>query len=139
MAGALMSTAIALDASPVKVLHSLRGSIVDAQEAYPQILHLEVRDSDGGLWRLATQDADYSPSDPKKLVGSIVEHSEIDEATSELRLTLSDKSRFVVRPAQREAIDDPPYWELITPDGLVLEFGPGLRWQIAGADSRPSR
>jgi hypothetical protein len=41
-------------------------------------------------------------------------------------------------PGAREASDDPPNWELITPDGLVLEFGPGLRWQISGADTRVS-
>jgi hypothetical protein len=42
------------------------------------------------------------------------------------------------RPATQEAEDDPPNWELITPGGVVLEFGPGVRWQIGSADSRPS-
>jgi hypothetical protein len=45
---------------------------------------------------------------------------------------------FDVKPADREAEDDPPNWELITPGGVVLEFGPGVRWQIGSADSRAS-
>jgi hypothetical protein len=49
------------------------------------------------------------------LVGRTMEAAEIDEGTGELRCRL---------------------WELITPDGLALEFGPGLRWQIAGAAAR---
>jgi hypothetical protein len=136
MEGALMS--LTLEASPVNLLRLLRGSIVDAREAYPQVLHVEVRDSEGGAWRLATQDAEYSPSDPAKLVGRSVEDAKIDESTNELRLELGDGSSFVVRPARQEAVDDPPNWELVTPDGLALEFGPGVRWQIAGADTAVS-
>jgi hypothetical protein len=136
MEGALMS--VMLEASPVNLLRLLRGSIVDAREAYPQVLHVQVQDSAGGSWRLATQDAEYSPSDPAKLVGRSVKAAKIDESTNELRLELSDGSSFVVRPATQEATDDPPNWELITPDGLALEFGPGVRWQIIGADAAVS-
>jgi hypothetical protein len=58
--------------------------------------------------------------------------------TGELRCTLSDGSVLDVKPAEREAEDDPPNWELITPGGVVLEFGPGVRLQIGSADSRAS-
>ncbi len=133
-----MTTAVALDASPLSVLRSLRGEILDARIAYPQVLHVEIRDSHGGLWRLATQDADWSPSDPAKLVGRAIEAAEIDEETGELRCKLSGGSMLDVKPADREADDDPPNWELIAPDGLVLEFGPGMRWRIGSADSRVS-
>jgi hypothetical protein len=51
---------------------------------------------------------------------------------------LSDGSLLDVRPAVREAEDDPPNWELITPGGVVLEFGPGVRWQISSADALAS-
>lgn len=60
-----MGTVVAIDASPANVLRSMRGSIVDARIAYPDVLHVEVRDSRGDLWRLATQDAEWSPSDPR--------------------------------------------------------------------------
>lgn len=47
---------------------------------------------------------------------------------------LSDGSMLDVRPAAVEAEDDPPSWELVSPTGIALQFGPGLRWQIGGAD-----
>lgn len=36
---------VALDASPATVLRSVRGPIVDAHVAYPDVLHVEVRDA----------------------------------------------------------------------------------------------
>ncbi len=112
----------------------MRGSIVDARIAYPNVLHLDVRDPQGDLWRLATQDAEWSPSDPGQLVGRSIDDVAIDGETGELRCMLSDGSVLDVRPAAIEAEDDPPNWELVSPTGIVLEFGPGLRWQISGAD-----
>ena len=116
----------------------MRGSILDARIAYPQVLHVEVRDSAAGRWLLATQDADWSPADPGDLVGQSISDAEIDERTGELRCKLSNGTSLTVLPGRRDAGDDPPSWELITPDGLALEFGPGVRWQIASADARAS-
>jgi hypothetical protein len=120
------------------VLRSVRGPIIDARIAYPEVLHVEIKDSAGELWLLATQDAEWSPPDPAELVGRSVTDADIDAETGELRCKLSGRSVLDVRPAEREAEDDPPNWELITPGGVVLEFGPGVRWQIGSADSRPS-
>lgn len=130
-----MRSVVALDASPMNVLRSMRGSVVAARLAYPEVLHVEVRDARGGIWRLATQDAEFSPADPTELLGRSIEDAELDGATGELRLQLSRGARLVVMPAARESGDDPPNWELITPDGLALEFGPGMRWQISSADA----
>jgi hypothetical protein len=124
----------ALDISPANLLCSMRGSIVDARIAFPDVLHVEVRDLRGGLWRLATQDAKWSPSDPARLLGRSIEDVVIDAETGELRCMLSDGSMLDGMPAAVEAQDDPPNWELVSPAGMVLEFGPGLRWQISGAD-----
>lgn len=134
-----VATVVALDASPTTVLRSMRGLIVDARIAYPDVLHIEVRDSSGGIWRLATQDAEWSPSDPAQLVERSIEDADIDEESGELRCKLSDGSVLDIKPAAAEANDDPPYWELISPVGVVLEFGPGVRWQISGADALASR
>jgi hypothetical protein len=133
-----MATVVALDASPTTVLRSMRGSIIDARVAYPDVLHVEVRDSHGELWRLATQDAEWSPADPAQLVGRSIDDARIDETSGELRCSLSDGSVLDIKPAAAEAADDPPYWELISPAGIVLEFGPGVRWQISGADAPPA-
>ncbi len=134
-----MASAVALDASPANVLRAMRGLIIGARLGYPDVLHLEVRDSVGGAWRLATQDAEFFPVDPSELLHKSIEDAAIDSATGELRLTLSAGATLVVAPAPREASDDPPNWELITPDGLALEFGPGLRWQISRADTSPAK
>jgi hypothetical protein len=40
----LMATVVDLDASPSSVLRAMRGQIVAAQVAYPNALHVEVRD-----------------------------------------------------------------------------------------------
>ena len=130
-----MVTSVALETSPSTILRSLRGRIVDARIAYPQVLHVEVRDEAGELWRFATQDAEFTPADPARLAGHVLEEAKIDPITVELRCRLSDDSQLVVVPAAEEAADDPPNWELITPDHLTLEFGPGLRWQVSAADT----
>jgi len=134
----LMATVVALDASPTTVLRSMRGPIIDARISYPDVLHVEVRDKAGKLWRLATQDAEWSPSDPTQLVGRSIEDAEIGETSGELRCRLSDGSVLDIKPAATAAEDDPPYWELISPDGVVLEFGPGVRWQVSSADAPTS-
>lgn len=113
----------------------MRGSIIDARVSYPDVLHVEVRDLHGELWRLATQDAEWSPADPGQLVGHSIDDASIDEESGELRCKLSDGSLLDIKPAAAEADDDPPYWELISPAGVVLEFGPGVRWQISSADA----
>ena len=129
-----MASVMALDASPLHVLRSMRGEIVDARIGYPRVLHVEIRDRTDGTWLLATQDADWFPSDPMALAGRSIEGAEISES-GELRLDLSDGSLLEVKPCAHETEDDPPNWEVITPEGLVLEFGPGVRWQIRSADS----
>ncbi|MDQ3725370.1 MAG: hypothetical protein M3335_05705 [Actinomycetota bacterium] len=135
MEATLMATVAAPEASLSSVLHSMRGEIVDARLAYPDVLHVEIRDSDGDLWRFATQDADWSPADPADLVGQTIVKVAVDDETGLLRCELSDGSLFCVKPAEQEAHDDPPNWELILPGGVLLEFGPGLRWQISSADA----
>jgi len=116
----------------------MRGAIIDARLGYPDVLHVEIKDSAGEMWRLATQDADWTPTDPSALVGQSIEDAQIDEMSGELRCQLSDGSLLDVKPARKEADDDPPNWELITPGGVLLEFGPGVRWQISSANEPTS-
>src|SRR3954470_17935982 len=116
----LMATVVALDASPLNVLRSMRGTIVDARIAYPDVLHVEIRDARGDFWRFATQDAEWSPADPRHLIGPSVEDADIDDENGELRCRLSDGSVFDVKPSVAEAKDDPPSWELISPGGIAL-------------------
>ena len=130
----LMPVAIALDSSPANVLPDFRGPIVAARIAFPEVLHVEVRDERGQIWRLATQDARWTPEDPEALSGRSILGARIEKTSGRLRCDLSDGSALVVTPGAARGDDDPPNWELITPDGIALEFGPGMRWQIASAD-----
>jgi hypothetical protein len=63
------------------VLASFRGLIVDARIAYPEVLHLDVRDDHGELWQFATQDASWAPSDPAELREKSILGAAIDWAT----------------------------------------------------------
>ncbi|HEU5063228.1 MAG TPA: hypothetical protein VFT79_08775 [Solirubrobacterales bacterium] len=128
-----MATVIAQEASLSSLLGSMRGEIVDARLGYPDVLHVGIRDRDGDLWRFATQDADWSPNDPADLVGQEMEKADVGD-DGELRCRLSGGSDLVVKPSDRGSDEDPPHWELITPGGVMLEFGPGARWQISNAD-----
>lgn len=109
----------------MSLLSSLRGEIVDARLAYPDVLHVEIRGSAGELSRLATQDANWSPTNPAELVGKEIVEAEIDAESGGLRCKLSDGSALEVEPAAGQVGDDLPSWELITPGGVVLEVGPG--------------
>lgn len=129
-----MASVVALNASPEGVLRSLRGLITAARRAYPDVLHVEIQDPNGGLWKLSTQDADWSPADPSQLMDHRVEAADLDGKTGELRLVLNGGSIFKVAPAEQEADDDPPNWKLFTPEGLVLVFGPGGKWRFNRAD-----
>lgn len=123
---------LALDISPTTVLGLMRGPISDARVAYPDVLHVEVQDAHGALWRLATQDAKWSPADPAALLGRSIEGAEVMDGGS-LCCRLSDGTTLFIA-AETTAEDGVPYWELISPDGIVLQFGPGARWQISSAD-----
>lgn len=118
----------------VDVLARFRGLIEDAHDAYPDVLHLEVRDDMGGLWLFATQDATWSPRDPTAFEGQAVVDASVDIRTGTLTCELSNGSLFTVIPAAQEAPDDPANWELFTPDGQMLDFGPGLRWRLVDAN-----
>lgn len=128
-----------LDTSPAKMLRSMRGPIVGARIAYPDVLHVEVRNPHGERWRLATQDAEWSPIDPERLVGRSIADIAVDGATGELSFRFAEGSALAVRPGAANAADDPPCWELLGPNGVVLEFGLGLRWRMGAAARRFDR
>jgi hypothetical protein len=119
------------------ILAPMRGRIADACIGYPDVLHIEVRDLSEGIWRLMTQNAEWSPSDPAKLIGRSIEDARLDECR--LQCKLSDGSMLEIRPPAGDKVedDDPPYWELITPAGIFFEFGPGMRWRCEDANAVP--
>ena len=95
-----------------------------------------IRAETSGVW--PTQDAQWSPTNAAQLVGRSIDDADIDDETGELRCGLSDGTILSVKPAAVESEEDPPNWELFSPAGIVLEFGPGVRWQISSADAPTS-
>jgi hypothetical protein len=129
-----MALTVIPDISPIELITRLRGQIFKADPAYPETIHFELRDADGGEWCLATQWADYVPSDPAEILGKIVDDAKLDERTGNLTFTFSDGSEFkVISRPQEEPGDDLEHWDLFTPEGLVLAWGPDASWQLKRA------
>jgi hypothetical protein len=123
------------DTSPRDLLSRVRGKVEHARLTYPERVHLEVMDAAGGLWFLATWEADYSPGDPSELDGKSVVGTDLDEASGTLTVVFSDDTCFTVVPIRDEEDDAIENWQLFTPDGFVLNYGPGERWVLKRASA----
>jgi hypothetical protein len=123
------------DSKPVEILGRLRGFVFDVHPAYPETIHLEVRDPDGGLWYFATHDAYYSPSDPDALKGKTIVSATHEGPLGNLTIGFSDGSSFRVWVDPPDAPDDPVNWRLFMPEKMVLSWGPGDYWDVTPSDS----
>jgi hypothetical protein len=121
------------DLSPRDLLSCVRGAVAQARLTYPERVHLQVLDADGGLWLLATWEADYWPADPADLTGKIVVGTSLDETSGALTVGFSDGTRFTVDPIPDDDDDAIENWQLFTPDGFVLNYGPGEHWVLKRA------
>jgi hypothetical protein len=122
------------DISPKQLLKDFRGPIVDAHPAYPETIHLEIRDAAGGLWKFATHDAYYSPSDPDVFPGKTVANVDLEGPLGNLTIGFSDGTDFRVTVEPQDAQDNPVNWRLYTPDGFILAWGPGVHWALKRGD-----
>ena len=120
------------DTSPAGLLARLRGAVTDAHLTYPERIQVDVTDPEGGLWSLISWWADYFPSDPDQLQGKTVIDVDLDMA-GKVTVFFSDRSNFTITPAPDEEDDAIENWELFTPEGLVLEYGPRRRWHLGNA------
>jgi hypothetical protein len=122
------------DISPVELLAQFRGLVTAANPAYPETIHLEVTDAAGRLWKFATHDADYSPSDPDVLPGKTVVSADLVGPLGNLTIGFSDGTDFRVTMEPQTADDDPVNWRLYTPDSFILAWGPGDSWALKRGD-----
>jgi hypothetical protein len=120
------------DTSPARLLARVRGAVTDAHLTYPERIQVDVRDPDGGVWSLISWWADYSPSDPDQLHDKTVIDVDLD-AAGKVTVSFSDQSTFTITPVPDEEDDAIENWELFTPDGLVLHYGPYGRWHLNDA------
>jgi hypothetical protein len=129
-------TAITPELSPVALLARFRGEVVCSRPAFPDVLQLHVRDADGDLWRFLTFEADYLPAEPDEFLGKVVVAANIDAYSAKVRIGFSDGSSLSVVPFALEPDEvDENYesWQLFTPDGIVLNYGPGAHWLLKQA------
>lgn len=133
-----MSTVVQ-NVSPADLLSRFRGQIIAADPGYPEVLLLKLRDDEGGEWWFSTLYAEYSPSDPEVFLGKTVVAADL-RPSGNLTVDFSDGSRLEVRPIPLEpgdSGDDLETWNLIAPDGLIVEYGPGERWTLKALGRPP--
>ncbi|MBS1889463.1 MAG: hypothetical protein JSU06_19975 [Actinobacteria bacterium] len=120
------------EVSPLDLLARFRGPVVSSRPGYPEVLLLKVEDAEGEEWWFSTFHAEYSPSDPDLFAGKVVVGANLDVRSGVLTIRFSDASELSVVPIPAEdgEPDDLESWHLISPDGLVLDYGPGERWVL---------
>jgi hypothetical protein len=122
------------DLSPSDLLGRFRGAIVNASPGYPEVIHLDLKDADGGEWTFSTFYAEYSPSDADFFLGKTVVDVDFEQS-GRLTMRFSDDSEFNVLPEPEGPDDELTTWRLLTPDGLALWFRPRGLWDLGlGSD-----
>jgi hypothetical protein len=124
-----MSTVIS-DTSPIELLASVGGTVTYARVTSSRRLELTIADPAGGSWRLISWEATCSPSDVGGLKGTSIAEVRLDSGSGVLTIGLSDGKALSLNPNREvddESIED---WELFTPDGLVLAYGPKDRCHL---------
>jgi hypothetical protein len=118
--------------SPTNLLGRFRGTIFDAAPGYPDVIIFQARDAEGGEWWFSTFYAEFSPREPKVLLGKSIIDTDLDPS-GKLTISFSDGSSFIAVPIPLqpgEPDDDLENWHLFTPDDFVLNYGPEGRWEI---------
>ncbi len=118
--------------SPAGLLARVRGVVSDAHLTYPERIQVDVTDQTGRVWNLISWWADYSPTDPERLQGKTVVDIDLD-ATGKVTVVFSDRTDFSITPVPDNEDDAIENWELFTPEGLVLTYGPYGRWHLNNA------
>lgn len=133
----LNSVALAVDRSLGEYLANMRGRIVLSAIGYSDSIHLHVKDGEGQTWRFCTWDADWEPSVPDEFAGRKLEAVELDRRSGVMKLRFDQGRQLVITPGEYEDVRDPPYWEILTPDGQSIEYGPGPSWHVSDARAQP--
>ncbi len=125
--------AVKSDISPMAILGGFRGFVARARLTYPERAALDVTDVKGGEWHLTTWWSDYTPADPEVFDGKTVVSADLGDPEGKLTVGFSDGTDFTVTPVIDEGDDAIENWQLFTPDGRILTYGPKGRWQLGKA------
>ena len=126
-------TIVTSNTSAAALLTRFGGLVTKARVTYPERAALDVIDAEGGEWYLATWWAEFAPVDPEELGGKTVVSADLGEPPGKLTVGFSDGTTFTITPVADEEKDAIENWELFTPEGLVLSYGPKGRWSLAEA------
>jgi len=126
--------AVIPDISPATVLARFRGQVTGGRLTRSKHIYLEVDDANGGRWRLISWEADYAATFPGFPGGNTVTAADFDHGSGTLTVSFSDHTSFTLTPIPDDADDAIENWELFTPDGMVLAYGPWSTWRFGGKD-----
>ncbi|HEX4729689.1 MAG TPA: hypothetical protein VH299_00370 [Solirubrobacterales bacterium] len=127
-------SAATLDTTPVNLLDRFRGLVVGTRLPHSKRTYLEVTEAEGGMWRLVSWYTTYSSTDTRDNFGKTVLSTALDDRSGILTVSFSDETSFTLTPIPDEAEDAVANWEIFTPEGLVLAYGPRGRWLLGRAD-----
>ena len=118
------------DTCPADLLACARGVVTYAQVTVSGRIRILFADHSGRRWGLKSWEADYAPSVDDKPDGKTVTGVELEDRSGILTVKYSDGAYFTLAPNPAVEDDSIEDWELFTPDGLVLAYGPRGRWQL---------
>ncbi len=127
-------SAVSLDITPVHLLARFRGLVVGTRLPHSKRTYLEVIDAEGGKWRLVTWRTTYSSTDTGENKDKTVLSAAVDDRSGVLTINFSDESSCSLTPIPDESDDALENWEIFTPDGFILAYGPRGRWLWGRAD-----
>lgn len=128
------------------------GEIVDVGRGFADELLLDVRDDAGRTWGVGTQASHWRVVDAggETVLSDDAPAAEVDawlvaakgrrgDWSVDDRLDLvcrldGDQMLVVEAKAEAAGFDDPPHWEVFTPDRTVIAAGPGWSWSSVPAD-----
>jgi hypothetical protein len=121
------------EASSIELLARFRGRVTASRDTYPEAIDVEVTDPQGGVWRLGNWYADFFPTKPAAILGKIVVSADVDDRTETLTVGFSDGTDFKIVPDHSADDIADEWWELFTPEDMVLGYCPGGRWRLVKA------
>jgi hypothetical protein len=127
-------SAVALDTTPVDLLARFRGQVVATRLPHSKRVYLEISDAGGETWRLVGWEATQSANERGDREGKTVLGATVEDRSGELTVSFSDRSTLTLTPVGDESEDAIEHWEIFTPEGLILAYGPRGRWLLGRAD-----
>lgn len=126
--------AVIPDISPTTVLARFHGQVTEGRLTHSKRIYLEIEDARGGRWRLISWEADYTATFPGFPGTKTVTAADFDLGSRTLTVSFSDHTSLTLAAIPDEADDAIEHWELFTPEGMVLAYGPWGTWRFGDKD-----